>query len=425
MMRKGNILVIVCTVVLFLIIAVFAAAMEHGRNGPDELSSATSPTPHDLYVRRYSTATLSDQEADFALSDATRLLQAVDGPDDMSCNVETNRGRGVDTFNVGNGVITSQIEYEAINNLEGQVKVVNALLWCGTPGSGILGCAPKPGASFLVVRHGPPYEGILWAHEYLHNRGQPHRNGENFVMNPYITLTARRINKKECNGLSRTPIVSASQSVVASNEPAVLDVRRFIMRLYVHGIPYDEAAQFDEGDVPTLLELLGDDGNKPFYANILGVLGVIGGDISAETLIEYVEQAKDRELDPDIYRAALTALLSLGYVVNRDGSPNVIEFLRTQAEEIYKSEQQFERAVEDQRPQGLRLEASVMGRSAILGLALGGRPESGSALQSLIQFQPQTLPEMNREELQSFLGTALETHKLVEQEGLSEFYKRR
>ena len=152
------------------------------------------PVVRTLDVRRYTTAQLTDADADRILADATVVLQELD-TQDVRCGEELERKGPVSVFTTGDGSIDSDAEFTAVKNLPGDVMIVNDINWCGGLAPNIIGCAS--GDSFAAVRFGS-LEGILWAHEHGHTRGLPHRTSDYAVMNPTIRTTARGVNATEC-----------------------------------------------------------------------------------------------------------------------------------------------------------------------------------------------------------------------------------
>jgi hypothetical protein len=152
----------------------------------------------DLTVRRFTSTSLSDANADTILANATNLLQINDGSGDEACFIHLVRQGNVSVFSTGDGTINDQSEYATIRDLPGRVKAVNQINWCGTIMPNIIGCAPTPGNSQLVVRSPGAAEGVLWAHEYGHTRGLPHRDVSNALMNRTNGLTNTRVNSSEC-----------------------------------------------------------------------------------------------------------------------------------------------------------------------------------------------------------------------------------
>ena len=153
-----------------------------------------------LSISRYTTSTLDNATADSILAEATDVLQVNNGGvGDVACDVTFTRDGGVTTFSTGDGSIDSQAEFNTVIALPGKVKVVNQITYCGGFGGGIVGCAPNPGSSQVVTRWTTIHlEGIIWAHEYGHTQGLPHRSGS-FVMNASLAGRSTRVNSTECN----------------------------------------------------------------------------------------------------------------------------------------------------------------------------------------------------------------------------------
>lgn len=167
-------------------------------------TNSNNQVSYDLQVSRFTTTTLTNARADAIIGDMGPILQNVDSAGDVACNVAFSRNGPVTTFSTGTGVINSQADFQAVNSLPGQIKVVNQINWCGGLAPNIIGCAPVPGNSLVVIRFTLNQEGILWVHEFGHNKGLNHRNGVDLVMNPFIGTTQRGVNQAECNAY-RTP----------------------------------------------------------------------------------------------------------------------------------------------------------------------------------------------------------------------------
>ncbi|MCP4265569.1 MAG: matrixin family metalloprotease [Candidatus Brocadiaceae bacterium] len=160
------------------------------------------PKTHNLQVRRHITTTpvLSNARADSILSNASTILQTNDGAGDVACDVRMVRSGNVTAFTTGNGIINSSADFNAVISLPGHAKVVRQINWCGRLIPNVIGCAPRPGNSFAVVRRSNVIsEAILWTHEFGHNKGLTHRNGTRAVMRPTININNKRINSTECS----------------------------------------------------------------------------------------------------------------------------------------------------------------------------------------------------------------------------------
>jgi hypothetical protein len=151
-----------------------------------------------LGISRFTTSTLNNAAADTILAAATNVLQTNDGVGDRACLVHFTRVGDVTVFATGDGSIDSQAEFNAVSALPGNAKVVNQINWCGRIGFNFIGCGQTPGRSFAVVRVASD-EGILWAHEYGHTQGLPHRSDtSNAVMFASIGANRTRVNASEC-----------------------------------------------------------------------------------------------------------------------------------------------------------------------------------------------------------------------------------
>ena len=83
--------------------------------------------------------------------------------------------------------------YNVLNVSIARVKVVRDINWCGGAGTNIIGCAPVPGDSMVVVRFSNfGVESVLWMHEYGHNAGLVHNSDSRYIMAAQASsMTAR------------------------------------------------------------------------------------------------------------------------------------------------------------------------------------------------------------------------------------------
>ena len=153
--------------------------------------------PHELQVRRHTATPLTAGEADRILKDATSVIKTNNGPGDKACKVKMKRKGEITTF-AAPQFINTQTQMQNAQKLPGNIKVVEQINWCGGFSPFIIGCA-EPGNSLVVVRINPALEGILWLHEFGHNKGLEHRNDDNAVMAPSIGATRTYVNDAECD----------------------------------------------------------------------------------------------------------------------------------------------------------------------------------------------------------------------------------
>ena len=388
----------------------------------------TPPLTHNLSVSRYTTATLNNTDADRIMADASTVAQTADFAGDVACNIAMTRSGNVTTFSTGDGSIDSQAEFNAVMGAPGWISVVNQINWCGSIGAGIIGCAPVPGSSLAVVRFTTTLEGILWLHEFGHNKGLSHRNGTSNVMHPSIGASRLGLNTAECTAFNApTPAVAEASVVMAAgagdggatdgNAPSVEtppDVGDFVRQHFFHGVPYDVARNYSPDDVPALLDMLADPAEQEWKTNIVAVLGMIGTEETVfEPLVAFLESPGE-DLPPEIYRAKATVPLALGYLANQSGSEKAVDYLIAAANPDFWAERSVGRATF----QAATSERDAdLATKAILGLALSGTERAFEALQV-----------MEKEGLPSVAGSrdviveALSANRQISAEGLSEYY---
>jgi hypothetical protein len=293
---------------------------------------------HRLQVRRFTTTSLTQAEADRILADATTVLRTHDGPGDVVCAVTLLRDGDLMAFTEGDGSIDSGAEFSALLGLQGWAKVVNQINWCGELTPNVIGCAPVPGNSLAVVRHTPSLEGILWLHEFGHNKWLNHRNDDpNAVMNRTIGPTRRRVKSIECYAFETLPLgaLVAETVMPQDREPgqdqsrasSLMDIRDFVRQVFIHGVPYEEATKYDSSVVPTLLDMLNDPAEEAYWPNIVVVLGMIGDERAVDPLISFIEADDQGDLSREHYAAKTSALMALGYLIDKSGNQKALDYL--------------------------------------------------------------------------------------------------
>ncbi|TDI46679.1 MAG: hypothetical protein E2P02_04635 [Acidobacteria bacterium] len=370
---------------------------------------------HSLEVSRHTSTNLTDERADEILADATRAAREDDGAGDVACEVVLRRDVPVTTFSQGSGIVNSSADFATIIGLPGHVKVVNQINWCGAFSPNIIGCAPVGGASLAVVRFTANQEGILWLHEFGHNETLNHRNSPTrAVMFPSIGVDHDILNATECTAL-RQPIAVTLTTDAGGSEVEAASVEEFVRRIYYHGLPFEAATRYDGLAVPTLVDMLSDERDEPYWANIVALLGIVGDDATVDTLESFIG-ADEEPVSPEWYRAASTAVVAFGYLANRAGSDRAIDYLagglspdnwndRVQWTSPFH-ETNADRNVE-------------LAQLSIIGLALSGR-ESGLAALRDLQAGPPDSEIMAA--AGGLLAEAIEAHGEIGEKGLDGYY---
>jgi hypothetical protein len=222
----------------------------------------------------------------------------VDGSDDVATIVNLRRDGPVTTFSVGDGIVNTLAEKNEIFALPGHVHAVTDLQFCAnTFNPSIIGCSGQNLSLIVeVLDASQQQDGILWMHEYGHNRGLGHRNVNFAIMHGTIAPNYRRVNQFEHDRY----VVPLTTRVFGPNvreqpgkvEVPPIDVRQFVRRLYPEGIPYAQARALQPEAVPELLRLLADRREELYWTNIVTTLGMIGSAEAIEPLIRFLEVAR-------------------------------------------------------------------------------------------------------------------------------------
>ncbi len=194
-----------------------------------------------------------------------------------------------------------------------------------------------------------------------------------------------------------------------------MDIRDFVHQIYIEGMPYEAANAYDSTAVPTLMAMLADSTESPYWANIAVVLCIIGDPIYVDPLIDFIK-ADQGTLTDEIYRAKSSAIMALGYLINKTGDENALNYLIESIDPGVWAQ----REVQYVGPYEASTEARDLNLStmAMLGLALSGRPEALEALSRV------TVPEGAVDDpLAGVAAAAREAHQQIAADGLVEYYR--
>ena len=199
-----------------------------GNNGGDGGSgNEAKPFSFQISVARHEDQPLSDQRVNRVFSTANELLLSDDEEcPDVSCPVTFERDGSIDTFNVSPAIVTTEAQLDAVFDVRADIKIVSLMVGvCGSPSADdvslVLGCA-FTGGTAVLVQDAPP---DVWAHEWGHVQGLPHRNDCDRNLMHAFELETNAVNTTERDAfLSPTPGQSflAFKAIVEENaSPAV------------------------------------------------------------------------------------------------------------------------------------------------------------------------------------------------------------
>ncbi|WP_436105494.1 hypothetical protein [Massilia sp. LjRoot122] len=288
-------------------------------------------------VHRHSSVALSEADADRILADMGTILQNDDTGPDVATPVRFVRNGEVRVLPATvPGTIQTSADLTALLSAGSGIKIVQAIRWCGGPGDSIIGCAPVGSASVNVaaVRFTANQEGLIWVHEYGHNCGLGHRTDDpRAVMYPSVGTDHNVVNAAESAAYLAGPLTITDNvmpaggcSCGAGGLQLPADVRDFVSRHWVEGVPWELASQYGEKDARLLLDWLVQEPqqHEEFLTQIVATLGYIGSEIAVQPLIDFVQGPGTGRA---VFNAKNTALLRLGDLANRSGSQAALDFL--------------------------------------------------------------------------------------------------
>lgn len=107
----------------------------------------------------------------------------------------------------------------------------------------------------------------------------------------------------------------------AAEPPAVA----FVHHVYVHGVPFAEAAGFSPAEAASLVKLLDDTRERKYWSNVVTVLGASGDKSAYKTLAAFLKRPGKDPMTPEEYRARLAVPLALGYLANRTDDARALD----------------------------------------------------------------------------------------------------
>ena len=286
------------------------------------------------------------------------------------------------------------------------VYVVSTISSCpgNDDGSNILGCTAVGGKCSIIAWL--PRVDLTsvsqWMHEYAHTQGIPHRSGPGLLMNqallgPQLDISypdcatvqgvgsPKPVREKKIGRGNRATTISKNPEVSLQPSQNGVPIEEFVERLFIHGVPLDEARTYDQTDSEKLIRMLANAcrvgrveecAQAYTLPNIITVIGAIGN-------------ASDGDLK------ALTSFLdrtatSPGWSLQaRQAIPIAIGRLLSKAEIHSTARQEMLAFLEKGAlSEGWNSEAidqsdfycEELAKASILGLGLSGTPEAAKAL---------------------------------------------
>lgn len=201
-----------------------------------------------------------------------------------------------------------------------------------------------------------------------------------------------------------------------------LDIKDFVRQTFITGVPYEEASKYGSDVVPTLLEMLEDTAEETHWSNVVVTLCIIGDETAVDPILAFI--AKDQgELSHSHYKAITSAVIALGYLVNKTGNQKALDYLMACIDPNVWEERKLSWTSPSQ--------ASVAARNqqlstvAILGLTLAAKPEAAEALRTLQQPATTESAKQFQAQVSNMVSDALNDLDMIAKDGLAEYYKKK
>lgn len=374
------------------------------------------------------TVAVSNATIDSGFSQATLALALDAGVDDLSCNLVMQRWGAQTTFSAGDDVVDNYDQYMSIlNTANVAVAIVDVLNWCWVPGTWG-GCGYPVGANqpFILTRAAAVNidNGIFLAHEFLHTLGYDHVFGHQWqIIAENAGINNTRIwesnmcteYKSDYGCWPQGWLCSVHASArAASSEPglgAVLStelpprpvgataplrpptnydqiaIEELASAPLLDVLPVEAEDYYTANDVAFLRKLVADRSTSYNRRTVLALLGLIGtSQEDARSLMNYLSAGGGEEADLS------AASMALGYLVNRVGSQDGLDFLIASANDS----------------------DDYTAQSAVLGLAVSGEPRAASELDALASRRGKLS--------EALLELAIDANATISRVGLRRYY---
>lgn len=202
-------------------------------------------------------------------------------------------------------------------------------------------------------------------------------------------------------------------------------VKEFVQAIYIEGVPYDQASQLDPDiALPVLKQVLANPREEDSWANAAVTIGMIGNDQGVDLLVQFITRREAKQKLSRAQTVAKTsAVMALGYIVNKTGNRKALDFLKTGADpQAWRKRNLawtgvFHRTVAERDNQ-----LTVM---AVLGLGVSGNPEAAQTLRSLKE--PPITPKLRAlrnalPDINTVTDEALKANSEISSEGMNNYY---
>lgn len=204
-------------------------------------------------------------------------------------------------------------------------------------------------------------------------------------------------------------------------------VQAFVRQVYIEGVPFEQASRLDPAvALPVLQQVLADRSQQEYWANAAVIAGMIGADRSADILIEFVTRPEpSRNLPRAQVVAKTSAVMALGYVVNKSRNRKALDFLSAGVDPAAWNNRNVKWTGAHLRTATERNQQ--LATMAVLGLGVSGTPEAARVLRMLTA--PPASPRIRALKsrlpgVETVADEALKANAQIASEGIDRYYLR-
>ena len=200
-------------------------------------------------------------------------------------------------------------------------------------------------------------------------------------------------------------------------------VRAFVRQTYIEGIPFNEVQRMSPSlALPVLIKMLDDSRDEQYWTNIVVTLGMLGDSRAVDPLINFITRSEERsELSPPQAVAKTSAVMSLGYIVNKTGKGQALTFLAEGIDpQVWENRNiQWSSSLYP----SMRERNTQLATMSILGLAISGRPEAKKILRDLQHpVDPRSMDVRQKlPGIENVVEDALKEHAKISRDGLKKY----
>lgn len=211
----------------------------------------------------------------------------------------------------------------------------------------------------------------------------------------------------------------------AAAETTPEQVKEFVHQVYIEGVPYAEASQLSaDVALPILKEILNNPHEEEYWANAVVTVGMIGNDQGVKLLTDFVVRKKAKgKLTRAQTVAKTSAVMSLGYIVNKTGNRLALDFLMKGAYPQTWSKRNLAWIGEFHTNKAER--DKHLASMAVLGLGVSGNTDAAKFLKSLVAVP--TTPQMrtlkkSMPDIDTIAMESLKANRAISTDGIHNYY---